>query len=198
MIELSREARLLVVGSRGTGTLRGRYLGSVSWGLVHHAHCPVAIIHDDIAGDGGAGTGPVLVGIDGTPESEPAVSIAFDEASRRNVSLVALHAWKDISVFDPAVSLPGPGWPALHALEAELLSERLAGWSERYPDVTVHRLIVRDDPVRQLVDQSESAQLVVVGSHGSGGFAGMLLGSTSAAVVLLARAPVIVARQPGR
>ena len=94
------------------------------------------------------------------------------------------------------ISLPGPGWPALRAVEDEILAERLAGWGERYPDVPVCRLIVRDEPARGLVDASESAQLVVVGGHGRGGFAGMLLGSVSAAVVLLARVPVIVAREP--
>jgi len=193
---LAREADLVVAGCLGTGTLRGRHLGSVSWGLAHHAHCPVAIIHDDSPLNADAAQAPVLVGIDGSPASELAIAIAFEEASRRKVDLVALHAWSDVSVFDSIHDLTGPRWPELKAIEDELLAERLAGWTERYPEVSVRRVVVRDDPARQLVDQSESAQLVVVGSHGRGGFVGMLLGSVSAAVVLLARVPVIVARQP--
>ena len=194
LVDLSKDADLIVTGCLGTGTLRGRHLGSVSSGLVYHARCPVAIVHNGVplTSDTAA---PVLLGIDGSPESEAATAIAFDEASRRKVGLVALHAWSDVGVFDSVHDMHGARWPELKAIEDETLAERLAGWSERYPDVPVRRIVVRGDPASQLVDQSESAQLVVVGSHGRGGFAGMLLGSVSAAVVLLARVPVIVARQ---
>lgn len=85
-------------------------------------------------------------------------------------------------------------WPAIHEREDHTLAERLAAWQKRYPGVVVSRLVVCDRPARQLIENSESAQLVVVGSRGRGGFAGMLLGSVSRAVVNSSRTPVIVAR----
>jgi nucleotide-binding universal stress UspA family protein len=195
LVDLSKDADLVVVGCLGTGTLRGRHLGSVSSGLIYHAHCPVAVIHDGVQLNADAARAPVVVGIDGSRESELATAIAFDEASRRKVGLTAVHAWSDVNQLDSVVSF-NPHWPALRAVEDEILAERLAGWGERYPDVPVNRLIERAEPARGIVDASESAQLVVVGGHGRGGFAGMLLGSVSAAVVLLAHVPVIVAREP--
>jgi hypothetical protein len=90
---------------------------------------------------------------------------------------------------------PGLSWETMESIEEEVLAERLAGWQERYPDVRVRRLVVCDRPAYQLVEWSEGAQLAVVGSHGRGGFAGMSLGSVSAAVVQAARMPVLVARR---
>lgn len=190
LVELSKDAQLIVVGCRGQGALARGLLGSVSSGLVHHAHCPVAVIHDEDPLMPNPSEAPVVVGIDGSPASELATSIAFEEASFRGVELVAVHAWNDSDVFE----VPGVDWSALQTAGEETLSERLAGWQERYPDVTVRRVVVADKAARQLVEQSESAQLLVVGNRGRGGFTEMLLGSVSAAVVNAARMPVIVAR----
>jgi nucleotide-binding universal stress UspA family protein len=191
LVGLSKEAHMMVVGCRGQNALQRTLLGSVSSGLVHHAHCPVALIHDEAPTLLGSSQLPVLLGIDGSPASELATAIAFDEASFRGVDLVALHAWADAEL--PRVARVE--WSALQSAAREILAERLAGFQERYPDVTVHRRVVLDRPARHLLDESESAQLVVVGSHGRGGFAGMLLGSVSTALVHAARIPVILARQ---
>jgi nucleotide-binding universal stress UspA family protein len=191
LIDLSKEAETIVVGSRGLNGLRRLLLTSVSSGLVHHAHCPVAVIHDEDPLMSHPAQAPVLVGIDGSPASESATAIAFDEASRRGVDLVALLAWRDFGAED----FPAIDGSTMQSLGGELLAQRLAGWQERYPDVRVRRVVVADQAAHHLVERSESAQLVVVGSHGRGGFAGMLLGSVSSAVVQSARMPVIVARQ---
>lgn len=187
LIDASRDADLLVVGCRGLGKWGRRVLGSVSSSLVRHAHCPVAVIHDGPARPDDA---PVVVGVDGSPASELAVEIAFDEASRREVDLVAVHTWNDLDY-----DLPDAVWADLLLREERVLSGQLAGWCERYPDVVVHRVVTQNRPAYQLVEQSKSAQLVVVGSRGRGGFVGMMLGSVSAAVVESVQTPVIVARR---
>jgi nucleotide-binding universal stress UspA family protein len=190
LVDRSEDAELIVVGTDGRGALARGLLGSVSSGLVRHARCPVAVIHDGELRMPHPTEAPVLVGVDGSSASDLATEIAFDEASRRRVGLTALHAWSDREV----VELPGVNWPAVKAEEERLMSEALAGWQERYPDVTVTKLLVCDQPARALVETSQSAQLVVVGSHGRNAFTRTLLGSVSNAVVQSVRMPVIVAR----
>jgi nucleotide-binding universal stress UspA family protein len=187
LVEMSEEAEMIVVGSNGRGAAARVLLGSVSSGVVHGAKCPVAVIRAEASYLPRSDRAPVLVGIDCSPASELALAMAFDEASFRGVELTALHAWSDIAVYQ----IPWVDWKD----EAERnLAEYLGGWRERYPDVQVKRVIALDHPGRALIEESESAQLVVVGSHGRGGVAGMLLGSVSNAVVHAVHAPVIVAR----
>jgi nucleotide-binding universal stress UspA family protein len=190
-IDLSKEAQMMVVGCRGRDMLQRTLLGSVSNGLVQHARCPVAVIHDEAPIQLQPSQLPVLVGVDGSPASELATAIAFEEASLRGVELVALHARNDADM----TTVPSMDSSGLRSAAEKTLAERLAGFQERYPDVAVHRRVVFGRPAHHLLDESESAQLVVVGSHGRGGFAGMLLGSVGTAVVHAARVPVIVARQ---
>jgi nucleotide-binding universal stress UspA family protein len=196
LVGISTEVEMVVVGYLGHGGVPARsFLGSVSSALVYHAHCPVAVIHDDEAMIGNVARAPVLVGIDGSPASEAATAIAFEEASRRGVALMALHAWNDPRVTDSTRLLQDSKWDAQLSEEEETLAERLAGWHERYPDVGIRRIVEIGDPARRLIEASERAQLLVVGSHGCSRARGMLLGSVGAAVVNKARIPVLVARQ---
>ncbi|BBZ08490.1 universal stress protein [Mycolicibacterium doricum] len=190
LVDAAKGADMVVVGTRGHGAVKRLLLGSVSTGLLHHARCPVAVAVVGADSETAPATGPVVVGVDGSRASQRAVEIAFEEASMRGVDLVALHSWSDRSE-----SLhPYVDWATVQVPAEETLAVSLAGWCERYPDVTVHRESVFDRPVEHLLERSEGAQLLVVGSHGRGGFAGMLLGSVSTAVVQAARVPVIVAR----
>jgi nucleotide-binding universal stress UspA family protein len=189
IIEHSKDAELVVLGSRGRTAVSRSILGSVSSGLIRHAHCPVALIRDDDPERPHPADGPVLVGIDGST-AELATAIAFQEASLRQTSLVALHAWNDIDMN----AIPNYDWSSTTTKEDHLLSQALADWPERYPDVAVEKRLVSDRAAHALVNAAESARLVVVGTHGSGALAGMLLGSVSNAVVQAVHAPVIVAR----
>jgi len=190
LVDRSEDAELIVVGTDGRGALTRSLLGSVSSGLVRHAGCPVAVIREGETQMPHPANAPVLVGVDGSSASELATEIAFDEASRRHVGLIALHAWSNKELVD----VPGVNWPAVKADEERPMSEALAGWQERYPDVTVNKLLVCDKPARAIVETSQSAQLVVLGRHGRNALTRTFLGSVSNAVVQSVRVPVIVAR----
>ncbi|WP_278265362.1 universal stress protein [Nocardia sp. AG03] len=184
--EQSRSALLVVVGSRGLGALRRTLLGSVSTSLARHAECPVAVIPETEPGARGA----VVVGVDGSACSAEAVALAFDEAARRDARLVAVHAWSEFFRYDAR--------PTMQTQGESVLAESLAGYAEKYPDVAVERVVVEDRPAAAVLAAAADAQLIVVGSHGRGGFAGMTLGSVAQAVLHGADCPLIITRGESR
>ncbi|WP_024755165.1 universal stress protein [Streptomyces exfoliatus] len=192
----SHGAELVVVGSRGMGGFAGLLVGSTAVHLAAHGRCPVLVVRER-----SERAGPVVLGIDGSPAGASAVDFAFAEAALRGVGLVALHAWTTWNApvpppqdpAEPYASRPG----VLAQAEESLLGEALAGRRERYPDVPVELRVVHGATREALIEASRAAQLLVVGARGRGGFAGLLLGSVSQAVLHHAHCPVAVVGRPG-
>ncbi|WP_067834487.1 universal stress protein [Nocardia lijiangensis] len=177
------DARLLVVGTHGHGAFGRILIGSVSTALVRHANGPVAVIPET---ERDIWQGQVVVGVDGSPCSAQAVAMAFEEASQRGTELIAVHTWSEFYRYQSRAEMQ---------TEAEaLLAESLAGYGDKYPDVPITRIVTEDRPARRLLQAADGAQLIVLGSHGRGGFPGMTLGSVPNAVLHRAECPVIVVR----
>ncbi|MCS4536479.1 universal stress protein [Corynebacterium sp. HS2168-gen11] len=196
LLEISDEVTMIVMGSRGLGGLSSMVMGSVSAAVVSHAHCPVVVVREDNHVTETNKYGPVVVGVDGSEISQRATEFAFAEAQARGAKLLAIHTWMDMQVQASLAGLAAAQreWTVVEKEQTALLQERLLPFVQRYTDVEVEMIITRDRPIRALVDASTDAQLLVVGSHGRGGFRGMLLGSTSRALLQSAPCPMVVVR----
>ncbi|HJG46081.1 universal stress protein [Corynebacterium variabile] len=200
LLELSESADIIVMGSRGLGGLSGLVLGSVSSAVVSHAACPVVVVRKDNNVTEGTKYGPVSVGVDGSEISRKALEYAFREADARKAPLRAVHSWADQELQTSLVGLSAmqSQVDAIAAQEREMLSKELAPFREQYPDVEIEEVLSRDRPIQVLKDAAEGSQLLVLGSHGRGGFRGMLLGSTSRALLQYAPCPMMVVRPNSR
>ena len=197
LVAASAGADLVVVGSRGLGGFAGLLLGSVGTQLAAHSHAPVIVVRppEDRGSLGvGPAPAPVVVGIDGIPESTAALGFAFDEASARGVPLIATYAWW---ILPPTDS--GPMTPQHYDLaEAEsearrMLAEAVAGWAEQYPDVEVLLQPVRAlNPVLGLLELSRKAGLLVVSRRGGNTLSRLLFASIGDVAVREAECPVAV------
>jgi len=189
LVEESETAALLVVGCRGLGGFTGLLVGSVSAQVAAHAHCPVIVVRPAWTGDTPASEAPVVVGVPAPRPSDAAVEFAFDEAARRGVPLIALHAWS-----------PNPLTEDFAAEEdqaAHVLAEVMSGWADKHPQVPVRHQIRRGDrPVEVLVGASATAGLVVVGSRVRAATQGVLLGAVGHALIHRSACPVAIVHEP--
>lgn len=194
LLDESATADLLVLGSRGVGGFTDLLVGSTTLHVASHAHCPVVAV--PAALDSSSARHGVVVGVDGSPVSELAIGWAFQLADEWGEPLVAVHTWTDPATTGPGVMLPLVYDAALVDREEELvLAESLAGWREKYPDVTVTPRVRRGHPVRILVEEAATARLLVVGSHGRGALRSLVLGSVGHGVLHHAPCPVAVVRR---
>ncbi|GAB3207352.1 universal stress protein [Marinactinospora thermotolerans] len=189
-------AAAVVVGSRGLGSIASALVGSVGVDLAAHAPVPVVILpkkHETAQGV----RGRVIVGVDGSEKGQRAIAFAFAEAARRGARLVALSAWQPMTAFASTMGpIPGEVFDdeSVEQATRTALDEALAPARAEHPEVEVEPKTVRAHPVVALLEEACPADLIVVGSRGRGGFAGLLLGSVSQAVLHGATGPVAIVR----
>jgi nucleotide-binding universal stress UspA family protein len=195
LVDASAEASLLVVGSRGLSRLHGSLMDSVGMQVSARARCPTVVVRGE-----GEADGPVVVAVDGSETSEPALRFAFVEAARRHTSLVAVHAWT------PPVVPVGAGQAVVHAMASgpafteqrraagRLVTGVTAPWRSAFPHVGAVELVLEGSAEEALPQSTAGAVLAVVGSRGRGRLSGLLLGSTSQAMLAGADCPVVVVR----
>jgi nucleotide-binding universal stress UspA family protein len=138
----------------------------------------------------------VVVGVDGSDTSIAALRAAIDEASFRGVGVDAVHVWS-LPALSGAETLGGSvvlPWEELEASAHAVLEETLAKVDAR--DVAVTSVVVQGSTAHVLIEHSAGAPMLVVGSRGTGGFIGLLVGSVAHQVLHHAPCPVLVVPAP--
>ncbi|WP_231861142.1 MULTISPECIES: universal stress protein [Frankia] len=212
-------ADMIVVGYRGTSRLRRYLVGSVAAACLHQATRPVVVVRADGRAAEDDDDRPVLVGVDGSAASLAALRWAAGQAALHAAPLRVVHAWQPTpllppghraardraaleqaahAVLDDCVTsgLPDRGLPA-RAMPARALAAR-APADEGPAAVTLDTRLALGGPAQSLLAEAVDARLLVLGSRGHGGFAGLLLGSVAHQCVHHARCPVAVIPDPIR
>ncbi|GAA2004690.1 universal stress protein [Catenulispora subtropica] len=162
LVDQSREAELVVIGDRGLNALARGVYDTVAGEVTLRASCPVLVARTADTPDG-----PVVVGVDGSPDAQAALGCAAAEADLRGCAVLVVHAWSR-----PGPHVPGSVLPvdlatdSVRARAERLLSETTVGWHEKYPGVDFRRALVHGHPRQALMEAGRSASLVVVGTRG--------------------------------
>ena len=191
LVEAAADADLLVVGSRGHGGVTGALLGSVSRACLHHAPCPVAVVHRMVVSE----PPRIVVGVDGSPGATVALEWACAEARLRGATVHLVCAFQEpwtlasgaISSAQAVVELRS----ALADDAQRILEEARASAPD---DVKITGEEILSPPAQALVAATHEGDLLVVGSRGRGGFRSLLLGSVSQYCASHATGVVVVVR----
>lgn len=191
LLRESRNASLLVTGTRGRSALTEALLGSVSLTVAAHAHCPMIVVrgsHDNRALP--ATHGRVVVGVGERPTSSAAVRFAFEEARRRGAEVEAVRAWRcpgHETTDHPLLA----GEPA--RLHEEQAVEALESALQDAPaDVRLHRRTAEGHARNALVDASRDADLLIIGAKRRHRHFGLQLGRVTHGVLHHSACPVVI------
>lgn len=191
LLEQSKTAHTIVLGSRGAGGFADLVVGSTTLHVAAHASCPVVAVPDPSAED--VPRHGVIVGVDGSEVSQAAIGYAFETASEVGEKLTAIWAWTDPTRTGVGRMMPGTFDPnEVVKGERAALAESMSGWAEKYPGVEVEQQVVLGHPVAALVSIATGARLLVVGCRGRGALRSLVLGSVSHGVLHHAAGPVAV------
>lgn len=193
LVDLSAEAVLSVVGTRGGGGFADRLLGTVSSALPAHAHCPTVVVPRHVEGADFTPVRRIVVGVDGSESARKALKWAVAEADAWGAEITAVAA---VPMASGAGAL---AWLPAAVDRDQVLADVRAGLDQAvseavkdHPGVTVRRHALDGNAAQLMAEFSTAVDLVVVGSRGRGGFSGLLLGSTSQGVLSHAACPVMV------
>jgi nucleotide-binding universal stress UspA family protein len=183
----AEHADLVVVGSTGAGAFTRFLLGSTTGALLASCPCPVVVVPTEAP----ESTGRIVVGTDGSEHADHAVRWAADEADRRGAELVIVHGWKrhyhlTIEGVDQADDFT--------PVDAELILDQAVEAVRAVSGANVVGQLVEGSVADTLLDLSKTADLLVVGSRGRGGFRAMLFGSIASSVATHSHCPAVIVR----
>ncbi|MFB7223540.1 universal stress protein [Streptomyces sp. NPDC056227] len=187
------DADLLVLGSRGLGSLVGFLVGSVGMATLVATETPVTLVRvADELGDEPTRYGEMIVGVDIHEAPDRVLSFAFEEATRRDCALRVIHGWKVSPTYRGFPFIDSDGEREADRSVAQMLDELLLPWRQKFPSVSVTQKAFKGSASRQLVQAAADADLVVVGRHLRRSPLGVHLGPVTHAVLHHAAAPVAV------
>ncbi|HYO86827.1 MAG TPA: universal stress protein [Dermatophilaceae bacterium] len=192
LVEVSQHAEVLVLGTRGLGGWQGLLMGGVADKVATHARGPLVVVPPNVPL---SGDGPVVLGVDDPETGSPRITFAVQAAQVLGKPLVMIHAWQPPDMWRAIRRVSGSGeWATIEADAQDRINRATEKVRALDADLELLPRVVSANPVATLADASGSAELVVLGSRGRGGWQGLLLGSTSREMIQRTHCPLAIIR----
>lgn len=195
LLELSEDAAIVAVGTRGAGAVVETLLGSVARRVAAHARCPVVVVPQSWRPPSVETQRPVAVGISFSESGRQALEFAFAEAHRRRVPLVAVRAWADFDWATPMADYLTAGHDGVRHRDQERMTRLIDEAWRRYPSVEVDTELSSESPYNALHGAAERSDLLVLGCRNDDHLFSRL-GAVGTRLLHTSPCPVAIVGQP--